>query len=533
MNFLKRATTSILRQPVKFIILLLIIFILSAITSGAISAVTAITNTEANLRHQMRPIVAFEADGDAIYAAWLEAGGYWYEWQDGNSSGREMRGQEYWPTVLPITSEMVRQIAVLPQVASYHYSITSWFQTQLIEYLPDGAESTTGGSMCVWDEENSDCFEHLTLDNINQKTLHGTSDYEPFEMREGLIELVAGSNLENHQSTIVYPALVSTGFAEVNGFSIGTIFTLESQISRMTPLDVNITSWEEFFFDTMEHEFEIVGLFDVVPLETDDDWFEAQRQRELANRIFTVNAATVAIELFEFEGHMAAAEVAGEDAWFDPDDWNIWLQTSILLTDPLELESFTEAVASYLPEFWMVTDLTGSFEQISASMESLNTIADGILLATVGATILILSLLITLFLKDRRHEIGIYLALGEKRSKIILQTLIEVLTTAFIGITFSILVGNIIAANISDSMIRTELAQPVEQDLWRDPSIHGWIDLGLGGNLTPEEMLDAFDTSLTANAIVLIYVAGLGTAVVSTLIPIIYVVKLEPKKVLL
>ena len=58
-------------------------------------------------------------------------------------------------------------------------------------------------------------------------------------------------------------------------------------------------------------------------------------------------------------------------------------------------------------------------------------------------------------------------------------------------------------------------------------------DLGFGGNLSPEEMVEAFDTSLSANVVVLLYVVGLATVVVSTLIPIAYVVKLEPKKVLL
>ena len=62
MNFLKRATISILRRLSKSIILLLLVFILGTVIAGAISVQGAINNTSANLRRQMRPIVSIELD---------------------------------------------------------------------------------------------------------------------------------------------------------------------------------------------------------------------------------------------------------------------------------------------------------------------------------------------------------------------------------------------------------------------------------------------------------------------------------------
>jgi len=51
--------------------------------------------------------------------------------------------------------------------------------------------------------------------------------------------------------------------------------------------------------------------------------------------------------------------------------------------------------------------------------------------------------------------------------------------------------------------------------------------------LTPEEMISAFDLSLTGETILLFYTVGFVTVVVSTLIPIAYITKLSPKKVLM
>ncbi|MCL2560142.1 MAG: ABC transporter permease [Turicibacter sp.] len=538
MNFLKRATTSMKRQPVKFTILFLLIFILSTVISGAISVTTAITNTEAHLRRQMRPMVVFEVDHEAVNDAWEAAGGYWDLTEidlPGGGSGisSELAGAE-WPTIYPITTDMIRQIADLSQVDSYHYAITARFITRFVAYLPAGiVEPNWGGSMTCMSDQYFECFEESIIYNPTDIVLRGTSEDEPLELREGLIDLVVGNHFGDHTlrpGSTTYPALVSSGFAQANGFSIGSIFTLESGIHRRTP----VYDWEDFFFDQREHEFEVIGLFDVVPLETDDEEAELNRQRELANRVFTVNAATEAIQLFEFEGNVAAAEEADEQTWFDAEHWGFDMEITFMLTDPQELASFRDAVADYLPEFWVVRDLTGSFDHITASMDSLGDVADGILFATAGAAVLVLSLLITLFLKDRRHEIGIYLALGERKSRIISQILCEVLITALIGLTFAMFVGHAVSANISREIMRSELAQPVEQEPWMSSShFVEWEDLGFGTNLTLEGMVEAFDTSLDLTTIALMSAAGLGVAVVSTLIPVVYVVKLKPKKVLL
>ena len=48
-----------------------------------------------------------------------------------------------------------------------------------------------------------------------------------------------------------------------------------------------------------------------------------------------------------------------------------------------------------------------------------------------------------------------------------------------------------------------------------------------------DEMMEAFDVSLGIRAIGLFYTIGLGTVVLSTLIPCFFIVRLKPKKVLL
>ena len=54
-----------------------------------------------------------------------------------------------------------------------------------------------------------------------------------------------------------------------------------------------------------------------------------------------------------------------------------------------------------------------------------------------------------------------------------------------------------------------------------------------GEELTSEKLLEQYKVSLGLNAILLFYAVGLGTVLISTVIPIVYVMRLNPKKIMM
>ena len=248
--------------------------------------------------------------------------------------------------------------------------------------------------------------------------------------------------------------------------------------------------------------------------------------------MFTINDANATIQQFEIEGEREIARDAQEESWAD-NRLTLGTQVTLLLNDPRDLESFSEDILNYIPEFWKVINLINSFDNISTFLSTLSDIADGVLLGAISATVLVLGLLIVLFLKDRRHEIGIYLALGEKKKNIIKQILLEVLVTGLLGVTLSIFSGRMISTHLSRQMIQTELTPTTISNAEVNPWDIELEDLGFGGYLSVEEMMEMFDTSLNGQTIFFLYLVSFGTILVATLIPIIYLVKIEPKKVLL
>ena len=529
MKYVKRAKISILRQPVKSLILLLLTFILGTIVSGAISVTAAIRNTDENLRRNLPPIVSFVHD-------WEERMSYnVYETMD---IGQVLVD---WAEFEPITTDILHQIADLSYVNRYYqWTVQRLYSSDMQLYIPTGANDLTNSQACgQLQNGQNDCYSASQLFD-----LVGTSDDKPMEMQMGLVELIAGQTFENYemyQAENVFPVMISTSFAEINHLNIGSTFSMiDSEQREMAWW----WDWVEIDIEQLTnqyYQFKVIGLFEVAEQQYIRPGYELQAaniQRVFLNRIYIPMSGMEQIKdvVLETRELVWGSDLVGEEN----------SDVIIILNDPLELESFKEAVEELLPRFWYVDDLTNSFDNFSSSMEMMHEISNWILWATIGATIIILVLLLTLFLYDRRHEVGIYLALGEKRQKIILQIISETVVIAFIGITFAIFTGNILSNELSHDMLRTEIAEIERErqlatsplDQW-GPTAHfsgGGVALdhfNFVQPLSPEAALDMFDTSLSAGTILLLYVVGLGTTIVATGMPVLYVAKMNPKKILL
>ena len=523
MNLVKRAKSSVLKQPVKSVILLLLVFILAAVMSGAISVTTAIRNTDYHLRRSLPPIVGFVEDWETRQE---------YDVIEGDVSVDS--------AFEPLTADIMDQITELPYVSrSYGFWTQQLYSPDMSLYIPEGASNLQDSHRCGYLlNGEKECYSSNRVFELS-----GTAENKPIEMQLGLVEFVAGRTFENYeryQTENIFPVMVSTVFAGTNGLSIGSTFSMLDIQQR------EIVWFEEWLQPDFEHTnhyyyFEVIGLFDIPEQLYIQEGFEfqvANSKRVSLNRIYTPMSVIEEIASVINEMEIAAW---GSEPWFTEERS---FNGIVVLNDPLDLEAFHSAAIDLLPRFWYMDDLTDSFGDFSNSMVMLLEIADWILWATIGATVIVLVLLITLFLHDRRHEIGIYLALGEKRGRIILQLVSETVAVAFIGITFALFVGNIISNELSQDMLRTEITRMESErreathefaqwSITHSVIVAGLDNLNFIQPLSPDEALEIFDTSLSTETILLLYVIGLGTTGVATGISVLYVVKMNPKKILM
>lgn len=208
---------------------------------------------------------------------------------------------------------------------------------------------------------------------------------------------------------------------------------------------------------------------------------------------------------------------------------SIYGTTSHPLTAKKYGDSFCEMINETNRQQVEMMSSSNSYEAIIGPVESLSTIAFIMLLVSMISSVIILSLVIFLFLRERKNEIGIYLSLGERKWKIVTQILLEVYLVGFIGISTSLLLGNALGNQISNVILEDQVKKQ-QQVYLEKMEEYGVMN---PNGLTMEEAVDQVKVSLDAESIQLIYMVDAVVIFLSTSFSTIYVWSIQPKKILL
>lgn len=170
----------------------------------------------------------------------------------------------------------------------------------------------------------------------------------------------------------------------------------------------------------------------------------------------------------------------------------------------------------------MYEALVGPIEAIGL----ISNIAVVIILATGG---LIIGLITALTVNERRSEVGILLAVGESKTRIVSQFIMEVLVIAVITFSISLISGAVMGQQISRSSLASEFMavdqDKVETKNWK-MGLSGWEAEAL--KVTQPEL----EISLSLTVILMLFGVGIALTVISTIIPSLYVMRYNPKQIL-
>lgn len=533
LNMINRGIKSIVGHKIKTVILLLLIIILGSVVASAIVMTNGIHNTTTHLRRSIPAIVMSDRDVEAL----MEAGYTLDEINRGDTASH----------FRTLTREMIYEIANLPYVRTFDYTtaLTPGLRSfDLEKYVPQSINYWDGG------ESSSTMFELSSVSRPN--FVH---------IEEGVWELVAGrlfteEEMYVDESREHAPILITESVANLNGLSVDSVLTLyrnafELPENAVIPEDGftgisldNVWEHEYFTFIDLPISFEIVGIIRM-PYEPSDDWelfsFQMLNQNsfiipnwkaEELNRsgLETMRAWTTFFGIEEMNERIAGLESMAN--LITP----IWI-----LYDVVNFESFAKQANEILPEFNIVEDLSFAQHDVLRSLGSVNTLMNQALVFAIGATLIVLTLIILLYLRDRKHEIGVYLALGEKKENIIFQVLFEVLTITILGLIIAIFVGNIVANQMSDFLLREAFVNaqetcdfPTVYSCWEPPRELAFNGFGIErGQMEFEELIEIFDVSLDIRAMVIFFGIALATVIFSIVIPVMYLVELNPKEILL
>ncbi|MFF9907909.1 ABC transporter permease [Streptomyces olivaceus] len=211
-----------------------------------------------------------------------------------------------------------------------------------------------------------------------------------------------------------------------------------------------------------------------------------------------------------------------------------------LLRDADDLDGFKEEAArlagSALDGFALDAN-DKALRQMTGPLKSIGSTATLAmwLIGLAGAAVL--ALLANLAVRQRRGEYGVLLAMGESRSRLILQQALEMVVVAALAVGLSSLFAQTLTQSAGQSLLgREATAAQRKLDSWQAPPPGSTgIDQGMDPDERPVENADPVDritVRLDPADVATVGAVGLGIALIATALPAGAVLRLSPRAIL-
>ena len=248
------------------------------------------------------------------------------------------------------------------------------------------------------------------------------------DFTSGIFRIEKGRGLTDKDSgkTIIHEEL-----AKANGLKVGDKLKIKGisinggNSSGNGPSQGNVVSGKDV-------ELEIVGIFSGRKSET--------------NRGLTSDATENTV----FTDYKSSQIAMG----FCENDYKITTST-FLVSNPKDIDKVIENVKKTSVDFskLSLTKNSKAFDSISTSLKSFGNIIDVMTLGIIIGSIVILSLVLIFWLRERIYEIGILLSIGISKLKIIGQFILEVIMISVGSYIVSILLGKLTSVFIFKGIV--------------------------------------------------------------------------------
>lgn len=484
----RRSYLSVVRKKSKSIIMLLFLFIVSTLVLCSISIKNA-TNKSMDLAKQsLGGEVTLSADMSKLREEFMPQGMN----QNGmpnteeNTSDtvdrkQQMQNMHEKMNESNATIDDVKKISSIKYVddVKYTFSVNAT-ESSFSLYSSDSSESSIDNGIGHKMEKYNNI---LQVEAINAFELQ--DDYVG-----GKIELVSGDVFDETDEDV---AIISYELGVENNLSVGDTITLKDS-------------------DNDEHVLTIIGIY----------------QQKDANNFANYNKIYIDIN---------SAEKFLSEEEYNNGNYNI-SSAVFYLNDPEKVEEFkTEAneLVTDLEDRYLTLDIdTAAYEKMVSSIEGVSTFSNVILVVVIVSAIVIISLIVINSLKDRNYEIGVLLSLGEKKTKIIGQFIIELLLIAFISFILSIGTSMLISQKLANIILESQVTNnQVDNGFSNNQRGNGFKgNMGIMQNNQNVDVIDEIDVNVTTKDISILFIIELGIIIISMGLPSIKILNSDPKDIL-
>lgn len=310
----------------------------------------------------------------------------------------------------PLTSEQIAVITNTPHVSNVTSSLTDQLGTDDTSLTPslelgsfgqrmqrfEGSSNSSNMNMPAPPADGGTSSSNITRQTPTPRTtLTGTTDPNSIATNGGKLHVTSGETINGKNSD--YIALVGKTLAEKNNLKVGSTFTMYGQTFAVRGI-----------FST-DNAFQDSGV--IAPLKA---------VQTLTEQLGAVTTASVTVDSSD------------------------------------EVSAVVSSIKSSLGD---KADITSEQERAEGSVSSLASISSlamtGVIGATVAAGVVVL-LMMTMIVRERRREIGVIKAIGGTNAKVITQYVTEALTLTVIGGVIGIAIGIAVSGTITQSLVDSQ-----------------------------------------------------------------------------
>ena len=319
------------------------------------------------------------------------------------------------------------------------------------------------------------------------------SEYFNFFTRKAF-QLVEGRHIKEGDDHVV---LISTAIAEKNALKLGDTITVQCCYDSGNYPDVSLT---------------IIGIY---AYEADNEFNTTSTDKR--NRLII--------------DHKAMQEIMQRDVIQYDNGVDFYVD------DPREMEKIASQIKA-LDLDWDSFTLTmdnSAYEAVASPLTAMQNLIVWLIVGCVAVSVGILVLILSMWIKQRRHETGILLSVGISKSRIILQYTVEVLMIAIVAFGLSFFTSSLISQGVSDLIFHqvSESQSLPEIELPDD----GTEYLDITGQYIPYdtsnvETLESVQVDVSPDYLLYIYIFGTLLIAFSVSAASISVIQMKPKKIL-
>lgn len=488
MKSTKRAFISIMRRKTSSLILLGIVFLLANVLMTTLTVSQSLKKTKTYVLQQFLPTVSIVYDSENY-----------------DENAPEMRA-EMADEVYSLTSDIVD---------SYDYSLNT---------------TISRGNMNLYNVSQA----HPELIESNTGiSLYGTQlSYTNLVAQKGASLLEGSGFSEQDIQDGNAKAIVSKQFAEVNGISVGTYITLGYELRELVSEDPNAYSTGDVYYSA-QMEVEVVGILQIEEVETyiqqesvatSDNYTEISMINMQANAIYCPNNYVKSIKdemLLQQQQHMTPE---GFEEFIGSTEQSVIPTYNLKTIDDLDV--FCEkAYEVYDSHYFTVDSTMDEYEVVAKPLESMESLLDTVFVITVSASIAIMVLILYIFIYLRQKELGIYLALGERRGNIFWQLVVETLVVAIIGATLAVFTSTIFSDMLMNNTIHALLSTTSQESMYSMTTVNS--------GMSAQWISEQFQSGFGIETLFVFYGTMVITILISQFAALLYLLRLNPKKILM